>query len=500
MSIAVDSSPVARSHADRDVLFDVQTLVDWLKADLIGDPDLPISAVVIDSRRIKGHSLFVALPGRHTHGYDYLADVLSDGNNVALVEERYASRELGRLRQLVNVGGAICIVPDARRALLQLAQRQVERFPEITRVAITGSVGKTATKEFVAAILSQKAPTFMTRQNFNSDIGLPLETFRIDADQRYAVFEAGMNRPGEIADLADVIRPDLALITNIGRAHIGELGELSDSSETAVEAIGREKAALFSRLDGNQLAFVHEDEPLRDLLIRDIHGKVIWYGERSTPGFEGFESQGLAGNRLYWRGQSITIRLPGEWHLRNVLGAISIACELSCSDEQIATGLSSVGPLFGRGEVIEGEITVIQDCYNASPESTDAALAFLGRLEWPGRKICVLGALKELGAWSAGVHQEVLENACHVDAAALFLVGEEYGQAYEAMQSGSDMAGCAHRTHYYRDYSRMRAALLSFVQSGDVVLLKGSRSIGLERLTPDIMALHRTSAEGRLCS
>ena len=379
-------------------LFSAAMVAEWLDGELIGDANLPIAAVSIDSRRIGGQALFVALAGRYTDGHRYVADVLADGNNAALIEADYARREGEHLHKLTRSGGALCIVPDTRRALLRLAQRHIERFPAMLRVAITGSVGKTATKELTAAILSRNRPTFLTRENFNSDIGLPLESFRITADRRCAVFEMGMNRPGEIADLAAVVQPDVALITNIGRAHIGELGEPYDRGNCA-----REGSPLFLFRWRSVRPSSMRTNHCVNCCVADLRGRTVWFGARSTAGFEGFESRGLAGSRLYWNGHTIEIRLVGDWQLSNILAAIAIARELSCSDEQIVAGLESVGPLFGRGEIIEGQITIIQDCYNASPESTNAAVGFLQRLAWSGRKVCVLGPLKELGDWSAAV-------------------------------------------------------------------------------------------------
>ena len=308
--------------------------------------------------------------------------------------------------------------------------------------------------------------------NLNSEIGLPLAVMGIRSEHQIAILEMGMNRPGEMDILADIARPSLAAITNIGMAHVGPLGSQRE--------IANEKARIFKFVDKNGWGFLHEDESYRDVLAEKCRGGIEYFGPGSTEGFQGAQPLGLEGSRLMWCGRTVTFSLIGRYNVLNALCAISVAQKLGVPDEAIAQGLEDVEPLFGRGQVLKGDITLIQDCYNANAESMIKAIEFVGSLSWTGRKILVLGSMKELGAESESEHRRVGGHAADSDADAIFFFGEESAAAYLVAKEKSRTR--RDRCWWTSDFEELERAVNSLVRTGDLVLLKGSRGLELERL------------------
>jgi UDP-N-acetylmuramoyl-tripeptide--D-alanyl-D-alanine ligase len=282
------------------------------------------------------------------------------------------------------------------------------------------------------------------------------------------VFEMGMNRAGEIGELAAVLRPSLALVTNVGTAHIGILGSKDE--------IAKEKKKIFSRFGGTETAFIDEDEAYAGFLAEGLRGELVKYGPRSTPGFRGSASLGLDGTAVDWEGSRFALPLPGAHNLRNALGAISLALRAGCAASDVAEGLSSLKPLFGRGEVLRGRATVLRDCYNANPESAEAVIAFCDSVEWTGRKIYVMGSMLELGGAPEEAHAGLGRLLARSKADSILLFGEETRAALEAMKdegfSGDVLMGA--------DPAVISRALEARVAEGDLVLLKGSRGMRME--------------------
>ncbi len=436
-------------------------------------PGADLSSVVVDSRLARRGCLFVALGGERTDGHEYLSQAVDAGAACLLVSEAQAARREGELARLAARSGARAVAAaDTLAALQDLARFHLRRLPPITRIGVTGSNGKTTTKEIIGAMLSRSAPTAVNEGNLNSEIGLPLACFAVSADHRYAVFEMGMNRAGEMEILADIARPDLALVTNIGTAHIGLLGSR--------EAIAREKAKIFSCFDGRQTGFLNEEEPFFVLLAEGLKGRIVRFGPRSTKGFEGSESLGLDGTLIRWEGSRIRFPLFGPHNLANALAAISVARELGIAPAAVREGLESVVPLFGRSQILRGSVTVLVDCYNANPDSMASAIGFADGLPWNGRKLAVLGAMRELGAESEQAHGALIRRAVEAGFDAVFLLGEEMEQA--AREQASD------RLHWFADAESLGESLAHGVRDGDLVLVKGSRGVELERVLPRITA------------
>lgn len=432
-----------------------------------------ISAVAVDSRRVSEGSLFVALPGERTDGHEFLAQATRAGAAALLVSEKEADRRSAQLAGITAGNGpAVIVVPDTLKALQGLAASYLRRFSGVTRIGVTGSNGKTTTKEIIGAIISRGNPTAVNEGNLNSEIGLPVACFAVGPIHRYAVFEMGMNHRGEMDVITDIVRPDMALVTNIGVAHIGILG--------SQEEIAREKKRIFAHFDGRQTAFLPEDDRFRAFLAEGVRGRIVSFGPRSTPGYRGSESQGLDGTLIHWEGSRIRFPLFGPHNLANALGAISVARELGVPNADIRDGLEAVAPLFGRSQIIRGPVTVIVDCYNANPDSMKEALAFTAEVPWEGRRIVVLGAMLELGDETEAAHRALGESLRDSRFDAVLLAGAEMERAWRALE-GSDAAA---RGRWSADVEGLSAHLARLVKPGDLVLLKGSRGLELERLLP----------------
>jgi len=450
-----------------------------------GPADGAIASVSIDSRAVGADALFVALRGERTDGHRFIGAAAAAGARALLVREDEAAARAAELAALAARGVAAVAVADTLAGLQRLARVHLARLDLAARVGVTGSSGKTTTKEIIGAILSRAAPTAVSGGNLNSETGVPLACFAVGADHRWAVLEMGVNHPGEMAALADIVRPDLALVTNIGTAHIGLLGSR--------EAIAREKRAIFSRFTGRETAFLPEDEPFFGLLAEGVRGRVVAYGPRSTPGYEGSESQGLDGTLIHWEGSRVRFPLGGVHNLANALGAAAGARELGVSAAAVREGLEAVRPLFGRSEILRGRATVLFDGYNANPDSMERALAWAAAVAWEGRRVAVLGGMRELGAESDRAHRALAASPSLARFDLVFLLGDELRPAYEEL-AATPMAG---RAAWEADPDRLAARLAAAVREGDLVLVKGSRGLELQRVLPSLGVEGSRTGEGQ---
>jgi UDP-N-acetylmuramoyl-tripeptide--D-alanyl-D-alanine ligase len=394
-----------------------------------------------------------------------------------MVEESgYAERREAFEALAREQGMAFMVVDRGLAGLQALAAWYLDGFPRLLRIGITGSSGKTTVKEMVAAILSRSMNLAMNEGNLNSETGLPLSVFNVDGSHAAGVFEMGMNRRGEIAELAGVLRPSLALITNVGTAHIGILGSQAE--------IAKEKKEIFSRFGGSELGFVDEDEAYGAFLREGVAGRIESFGPRSTRGYRGSVSLGLDGTAVDWEGSRFTLPLPGAHNLRNALGAISLALAAGARPEDVPAGLGSIKPLFGRGEILRGRVTVIRDCYNANPESALAAIDFCDSVEWPGgRRVYALGSMLELGAGAEEAHAALGRALAASKADAVLLFGAETRAALEAARR----AGYRGDIFQTEDPAEMAAAVEARLGSGDLLLLKGSRGMRMERFAEGVL-------------
>ncbi len=455
------------------------TLVDEL-----GPADVTaFTSASIDSRVVATGDLFIALPGRKADGHHYLWSALENGARGLLISStRFSEPEIAAAATRAAEVARVLVVDDVLSAFQSLAADYLDKRTSAVRIGITGSNGKTSTKEMLASILERSAATFRSHGNLNSEIGVPLSAFAVSPDDRYAVFELAMDHPGEIKRLAAIVRPAHALITNIADAHTEFVG--------GREGVAREKREIFSQLDSTGHAHIPADDAYRDLLAEPLlppgtRGTVHYFGTNAGEHFEAYTPRGVEGGTLRYRGREIRICLPGAFVVQNALAAISVAEALGVGLDDIVAGLEAVRPLFGRGRLYRGRVTVFSDCYNANPQSMNAAIeTALASLAGDQRLVLILGSMKELARTdeehhALGVRLATLaEQLSHHPAA--ILVGAEMRSAVAAAR-GEGFRG---ELSWYPDVQSAAAAVTALVRSGDFVLVKGSRSLELERLLP----------------
>ncbi|MCL2127773.1 MAG: UDP-N-acetylmuramoyl-tripeptide--D-alanyl-D-alanine ligase [Treponema sp.] len=425
------------------------------------------SSVSVDSRAVREGALFAALPGSERDGHSFVEEAFKNGAAAALVERRKLETG-GLLRAAKNGGKTLIAVNDTLQGLQDAAGAYLEKFPRLVKVGVTGSSGKTTTKEIAAAIIGAEKKVVMNPGNYNSETGLPLAVFAVRPWHEVGIFEMGMNRKGEIKALASVLKPDIALITNVGSAHIGILG--------SKEAIAEEKKEIFSRFTGNCTALIPVDSDYRDFLAEGLPGRVVFFGGKLFADLGGVRDLGLDGSEITWAGERIRFALPGRHNLADAFAAIAIALEIPVSGNAVRQGLESVKPLFGRGEIIRGPVTVLRDCYNANPESLAEAVEFCESLDWPGRRVYVIGEMLELGENSRPAHEGIGRLLSSSKADKVFLFGKE-------TEAAADQISGEARFFHTCDIDELSKALEAYLHSGDFVLIKGSRGCALERLS-----------------
>ncbi|MET9560567.1 UDP-N-acetylmuramoyl-tripeptide--D-alanyl-D-alanine ligase [Streptomyces tauricus] len=422
--------------------------------------------VVRDSREVEPGSLFVAFVGERVDGHDFAADVVAAGAVAVL-----ASRP---------VGVPAIVVDDVLLALGALARHVVARLGA-TLVALTGSAGKTSTKDLIAQVLRTKAPTVFTPGSLNNEIGLPLTALSATAETRFLVLEMGARGIGHIRYLADLTPPKIGLVLNVGTAHIGEFG--------GREQIAQAKGELVEGLPEDGTAVLNADDPLVRAMASRTKARVLLFGESDEADVRA-ENVRLTGN-----GQpsfslhtptgcsEVTMRLYGEHHVSNALAAAAVAHELGMSADEIATALSEAGSLSRwRMEVTERPdgVTVVNDAYNANPESMRAALRALAAMGKGRRTWAVLGQMAELGDEALAEHDAVGRLAVRLNVSKLVAVG---GREASWLQLGAYNEGSwGEESVHVSDAQSAVDLLRSQLRPGDVVLVKASRSVGLERV------------------
>ena len=433
-------------------------------------------SVATDSRNVDQKTLFVPLRGKEQDGHSYILAALDNGASVIFTDKQNFDTNKVTIDELQKKysESVFIVVENTLQALQQLAKAYVKKFPDLIRIGITGSSGKTTTKEIVASILSQKFSVVMNEGNLNSETGLPLSVFKIRKEHQVGVFELGMNRKGEIKEIATVLNPKYAVITNIGTAHIGLLG--------SQEAIAYEKKQIFSLFDSESTAFILEKDAYSEYLAEGLKCKVVRYGKEAKVA----KSVGLAGTNFIVDGINMHLPLPGSGNLYDCLAAIAVAKELGCNTEQIKIAVESIKPLFGRSQIIQGKLTVIQDCYNANPDSMIQALELLASLDSSLSKIAVLADMLELGENSQAAHDQIIEKALECGLKFIICIGN---QICNATLKYSKTKKCKERILCFSEPSDENVAMAAEYicknsKSKDVVLLKGSRGMKLERFTP----------------
>ncbi len=443
-------------------MFTVNEIAAAAEGKLFGDGSETVSGVSTDTRTINKGDLYVAVKGERFDGSDFIGAAVENGAAAVLTE---------------NVeGAASCKVPavlveDSRRAQLMLARYHRLRFP-LKLCGVTGSVGKTSTKDMIFAVLSAAYNTLKTEGNFNNDIGLPKTLFGLNESHGAAVIEMGMSDLGEISVLSGAAVPDCAVITNIGYCHIENLKSRENILKAKLEILDGAKG-------GAPLILCGDDEYLRTVQLSDR--TVIRYGMEAHNDVRAENIQHLPeGERftLIDGAERYPAEVPvsGEHHVLNALAAYCVGRSFGMSAAQIIPAFMDYAASGMRQKTVQlGDVTCILDCYNASPTSMKSSLSVLGGAQCGSRKIAVLGDMLELGEMSQQLHAMVAEYV-RQNAEVCFLYGAEMSACAQALTAGG------FEVYHSCDKAELSAKLKSFLHAGDTLLFKGSRGMRMEEI------------------
>lgn len=431
--------------------------------------------VLTDSRRAGRGSVFIALEGERLDGHAFLEDALRRGAGCLVVHRKVRVRGLRE--------ASVIRVRDTLQALGDMA-RYWRRKTAPKVLAITGSNGKTTTKELVAAIVERasmdgrrlKGKVLKTAGNYNNLVGLPLTLLGLTGKEKVAIVELGTSQPGEIRRLTEIADPDIGLITSIGPAHLTGLGSLT--------GVAREKGELFRRMSTGGTAIVNLDDPWTRRLGRRVKGKKITYGRSGSVRAEGARNLGEKGMEFTLRVKGVRrrvrVRLPGEHNLANALGAAAMAFGLGVDPKVIGKGLERVRPVPMRMfiERMKG-VGIINDAYNANPASMEAALRTLMKMGGPGKKIAILGDMLELGRQSERIHRELGEFVARHRVDRLYLLGRYASQ----VKKGALRGGLAdEQVRIGKNHRIVAQWVRRQTRRGDWLLFKGSRAMAMEKV------------------
>ena len=422
-----------------------------------------VLGVVIDSRQVESGYLFVAIPGEKVDGHKFIPDVFAKGAAAVLSEQ-----------QLEDPAGPCILVESTTKALRDLAE-YYRKSLDIKVVGITGSVGKTSTKEMIASVLSEKYRVLKTEGNYNNEIGLPLTIFKIRAEHEVAVLEMGISEFGEMHRLATMANPDICVITNIGLCHLENL--------KTRDGILKAKTESFAHLKKDGIAILNGDDDKLSTIRQVGDQEPVFYGMEEKMEYRedakksvyatGVENLGLYGMQARIHTpegeRDVRIPIPGEHNVYNALAATAVGLSLGLSLDQISSGILKAKTIGGRTNLLNtGSMTVIDDCYNANPVSMKASIDVLATAE--GRKIAVLGDMGELGENEKKLHYEVGEYLAKKEIDVLFCAGELSEEIAKAAQKESKTC----EVYYFKTREALLEQLLPFLKKGDTVLVKAS--------------------------
>jgi len=439
---------------------------------VVRQSDRPVRGAAVDSRLVRPGNVFIALPGAHVDGHAFVGDAIAAGAAAAIVSREPADLEaLGR--------ATVIVVDDPLAALHRLAAAWRRRFDPLV-VGITGSIAKTSTKEAVAAVLGRHYRTLRTPGNMNNEIGLPVALLDLEPEHEAAVLEMGMYVGGEIATLAAIARPDIGVVTAVQGVHLSRAGTL--------DAIEDAKAELVEALPASGVAVLSADDARVRGMADRTPARVLTYGFAADADVRAVEvrSEGFSGMAFWLRldGQELPVRIPtlGALAVHNALAAAAVGRAAGLSTVDIVDGLAAGWSAPHRAQLsIVAGVAVVDDAYNASPGSMRAALELLSGL--PGRRIAVLGEMRELGEAASAGHREVGAAAAVVCDLLLVVGPEAAGIADGAIESGLGPDAVVRTA----DWREARTVLADILGDGDVVLVKASRAAELDRLVDAII-------------
>ncbi|MFI0795567.1 UDP-N-acetylmuramoyl-tripeptide--D-alanyl-D-alanine ligase [Micromonospora rubida] len=428
---------------------------------LAADPAARVTGPVeFDSRKVSAGTLFVAFPGEKVDGHDYAAAAVEAGAVAVL-----GTREVP--------GVPMVLVADALDAMGRLARAVVDRLPELTVIGLTGSSGKTTTKDLIAQLTVRLGPTVAPPGSFNNELGHPWTALRAGPDTRFLVLEKGARGVGHVRYLCEVVPPRISVVLNVGVAHLGEFG--------SVENIALAKGELVESLPADGLAVLNADDPLVEAMAGRTRARVVRYGEAAHADVRAedvtLDGRGRASYTLVTPEGSAPVRLglTGRHQVSNSLAAAAVARELGMPVTELATALGELGLVSTRRmDVFERPdgVTVIDDSYNANPASMAVALRALAGMRGGGRALAVLGYMAELGPYERDGHLEVGRLAAGLGVDRLLVVGEPAAPIHEGATAVEDWGG---ESVLLTDQAAAVEVLRGELRPGDVVLVKGSR-------------------------
>lgn len=426
--------------------------------------DVTFDTIDMDTRKLRPGSLFVALEGEQFDGHDFLAQAQASGAVAALVHKK------------INTDLPIVVVPNTRKALGILAKTWRDRAP-IKLLAITGSCGKTTTKSMLASIMSQLGPVLSNPSSFNNDIGLPITVLQLKPEHEYAVLEMGTNHFGEIAYLTEIARPDVALILNIGSAHLEFFGD--------VAGVARAKGEIFQGLSKDGTAVINADDAFANYLRSLTDGRrVLTFSLIKEADVTGanivVDAKGYPSFDLTLNKQMVAINLPivGKHNVANALGAAAAAYAAGATIEQIKAGLETAQPVAKRmiWRTGKNDARILDDTYNAAPNAVIAALNVLANL--PGEKVFAFGGMAELGEHGAREHTAVGEKARELGIESIYAVGPLSHLTVQAFGMGGQL---------FANKSDLIEALKPKLHGDMTLLIKGSRGAKMEDVVTELV-------------
>lgn len=442
---------------------------------LVGDGSVTVHRAVADSRSAGSGDLFVAIPGERVDGFDFIPQAAVGGAVAALAT---------RPSVLPTV-----VVPDPVEALGVLAREVVASLPDLTVVGVTGSSGKTSTKDLLAAVMARRGPVVAPAGSMNTEVGLPITALQCDNSTRTLVAEMGARGVGHVGYLCAITPPDIAVVLNVGSAHLGEFGSRDNIAEA--------KGEIVASLGADGCAVLNADDPLVAAMAARTSAQVLTYGVAADADMRitGIDLDELAraSFTLSYAGKSVPVRLQvsGEHSAWNAAAAALAGCVAGLDLAEVADALASAtGVSRWRMEIstTPSGVIVVNDAYNANPDSMAGALKSLAEMgrRSDGRTFAVLGEMKELGDESVSAHDQIGRLAVRLNIGQVIAIGESarpihMGAAHEGSWNGESA--------FAADIEEALAMLASQVRAGDIVLIKASRGVGLERLAQQLGAV-----------
>lgn len=451
----------------------LKKIIDFTDADLLqGDSKKIIREIVIDSREVKDKYLFIAIIGEKQDGHQYLVDAVKNGAAAVIVDRVIEAQ------YILNSEVAVLKVDDTTKALQDIAHKYRKTFTDLKVIAVTGSAGKTTTKDLIYSVLSQKYSCLKTEGNYNNHIGLPLTLLRLNSNKEIAVLEMGMSALGEIKLLAEIAEPEIGVITNVAAAHLEQLGSL--------ENIARAKKELLDQLQENNTAVLNYDNYYTRKMGENTAARVIYFGfkkasDLQTVAYKFDRKKEILNFELEYGSHkySFNFNKAGKHNIYNAMAAVIIALEYGLSPTEIQQGLLQTEFSSNRMEIIELQagVRIINDSYNANPLAVKAALEVL-TAHAADRKIAVLASMLELGEKSSASHQEIGLCAAQKNIDLLVTIGKKGREiaagAREEMEN--DKIITLNNNQECIDY------LAAEIKKGDLILIKGSRANKLEEI------------------